>query len=202
MKLKRGHLNNQGKFVSYKMQRTVVWKSLLEFDYIHLLELDSEVKKYENCEFKLTYSYQRQEQTIHPHFIVQRNKESFLTYLLNSKRKTEDQTHQFKILSNLCRQKEYILEVIPEEEIRRQPRLSNAKIIIKYATKSLQEPAPRLLCYSFFKDKPFAKLKELELFFNQNSASKRDIFRLIYHGVLSIDINQSIRPDSLINLLA
>jgi hypothetical protein len=202
VKLKRGHFNNQGKFVSFKMQKTVIWKSMLEFDYIHLLELDSQVQQYENCDFKLVYSFGEQEHTLHPNFVVQRDEKSYLSYLLAINQKTEDQKQQLRFLINLCKEKRYNLEVVQEEEIRRQPRLSNAKIIIKYATKSLEDPLPRLLCYRLFKDKRIISLDELEVFFKHNSASKRDIFRLIYHGILSIDINRPIDAESPVTLVA
>lgn len=125
------------------MQKTVVWKSLLEFDYIHLLELDSHVQQYENCNFKLSYYLGEQEHTLHPNFIIQRSGKSYLTYLQAANQNTEDRTQHFRFLAKHCNERDYNLEIVQEKEIRRQPRLSNAKIILKYATKSLEDPHPR-----------------------------------------------------------
>ncbi|HRH40120.1 MAG TPA: hypothetical protein PKY82_00650 [Pyrinomonadaceae bacterium] len=202
MELKRGHLNNQGRFVSFKMQKSVPWKSLLEFDYLHLLELDSQVRQYENYDFKIAYLFRGQEVTLHPNFVVQRSEQTTLNYLLSEKSDNDEQFQKLKLVSKLCKANGYPLEIIPEKEIRRQPRLTNAKIILKYAAKSLENPHPRLLCYQVFKDKTCLSLNELTDYFKQNSASQRDLFQLIYFGILSIDINQPIDSDSAITLLA
>lgn len=198
MKLKRGHFNNQGKIFSFKMQLTVVWRSLLEFDYVHLLEIDSDVESYSNCNFKLEFIYSEQKHYLSPNFIVKRNEKSYLTYLLPNNQKNPNQLSKLKFISDLCREKNYILQAITEEEIRQQPRLRNAKIIRKYAAKNLNDPFTRLLCYRLFKDKKEMLLNDVISFFVHNESSKRDVFRLIYQGILSININKPFDENALV----
>lgn len=191
MKLKRGHFNNQGKFFSFKMQKTVLWRSLLEFDYIYLLEIDSKVTGYERCVFKLSYSFLEKDYILKPNFVVNRNQQKYLVYFLRTDRKGEISNQQLKFLTKICRQNGYILQIISEEAIRLQPRLSNAKVIYKYATKSIEDPLLILLCYRLFENRKSLSLAEVDSFFRANSAAKREIFRLIYHGILSVDISQT-----------
>lgn len=198
MKLKRGHLNNQGKFFSFKMQKTVLWRSLLEFDYIYLLEIDSQVTQYERCAFKLNYSFLGENHVLKPSFVVWRNQRLNLAYFLRTSRKDKFSSQQVKFLAGVCRQNGYILQIISEEAVRSQPRLSNAKIIYKYATKSIEDPLPILLCYRLFENHKSLSLAEIVAFFRANSATKRDIFRLIYHGVLSVDISQAFDDEAII----
>ena len=102
MKLKRGHFNNQGKFFSFKMQRTVLWRSLLEFDYIYLLEIDSQVTQYERCTFKLSYSFLGIDYILKPNFVVKRDPQKYLVYFLRTDRKNEISTQQLKFLTKFA----------------------------------------------------------------------------------------------------
>lgn len=172
VKLKRGHFNNQGKFFSFKMQKTVLWRTLLEFDYIYLLEIDSQVIQYERCTFKLSYSFLRIDYILKPNFIVNRHQQKYLVYFLRTNRKDEISTQQLKFLTGICRQNGYILQIISEEAVRLQPRLSNAKIIYKYATKSIEDPLLILLCYRLFENHKSLFLKEVVSFFTSNAGTK------------------------------
>jgi hypothetical protein len=177
------------------MQKTVLWRSLLEFDYIYLLEIDSEVTQYERCAFKLSYSFLEKDCILKPNFVVKRHQQQCLVYLVRNNRKDEISTQQLKFLTKICRQNGYLLQIISEDAVRLQPRLSNAKIIYKYATKSIEDPFLILLCYRLFENRKSLSLREVVSFFTTNAATKRDVFRLIYHGILSIDISQTFNED-------
>lgn len=90
------------------------------------------------------------------------------------------------------------LQTIPEEVIRLQPQLSNIKIINKYATKSIEDPVPILLCHRLFENHKSLSLTKVVSFFRSNSATKRDVFRLIYHGILSVDISQKFNDETIV----
>lgn len=180
------------------MRKSVVWKSLLEFDYIYLLELDSQIRHYETCDFKIAYLFRGQEKYLQPHFVVQGEEYSTLIYLLPTQQKSDEYFQEISLVSKLCKANGYILEVVSESETHRQPRLDNAKLILKYATKTIDNPHSRLLCYRFFENKSQVSIGELTNYFKQNSAFPKDIFRLIFLGVLKLYINQPINADAFI----
>ena len=152
--------------------------------------------QYERCTFKLSYSFLGLDYTLKPNFVVKRDQQQYLVHFLRTNRKDEISTQQLKFLTKICRQNGYILQIISEDAIRLQPRLSNAKIIYKYATKSIEDPLLILLCYRLFENRKSLSLGEVVSFFTTNAATRRDVFRLIYHGILSIDISKTFNEEA------
>jgi len=90
------------------MQKTVLWRSLLEFDYIYLLEIDSQVVQYEGCIFKLSYSFLGIDYILKPNFVVDRDQQKYLVYFLRTNRKDEISTQQLKFGNNILDSVTYI----------------------------------------------------------------------------------------------
>jgi hypothetical protein len=88
---------------------------LLGFNYLYLLELDSQVCKYENCDFKIAYLFQGQKVTLYPNFVIQGSEQTNCNYLLSEKSENDQKFQKLGFISKLCKASGYPLEIIPEK---------------------------------------------------------------------------------------
>lgn len=92
---------------------------------------------------------------------------------------------------------EYI--VLTEREIRREPRISNIKLLHKYASTRL-DYQHQILLYGFIKDRNTITLQEVEGLYASTGMGRQIVLALIWHGFLNIDINQKIAPETIIHM--
>lgn len=133
-----GTRKNTGFFPSQKNERPVAFESLLELDYIYLLEFDDDVVKYTEQPLTITYTISNRSYKYTPDFLVERkNKtqlieikpESKLQIILND----ESKFNKYKAAAQYCKSKEYSsFEIVTDNDIRNGNLLNNVKFLFAY----------------------------------------------------------------------
>lgn len=127
-----------GRFPSIKMERMIAFESLLERDFIYLLDYDARVEWFE--EQPLTIEYQHEDQTLHytPDFhvigagqqvVVECKPERFV--------ETPDNQRKFAVAHAWCLARGWEFRVVTDQQIRTGYRLANIKRLTQYARLSL-----------------------------------------------------------------
>lgn len=123
-----------GRFPSLKMKRMIAFESLLERDFIYLLDYDQHIEWYE--EQPLTIEYLHEGQTLHytPDFqlieaghpvLVECKPEHFVD--------TEENRRKFSAAREWCVQRACEFRVVTDQQVRAGYRLENIKRLTAYA---------------------------------------------------------------------
>jgi len=137
-KVSSGGRNSIGRFPSLKMGRMIAFESLLERDFIYLLDYDARVEWFE--EQPLTMEYQHDDQTLHytPDFqvvgagqqvVVECKPERFV--------ETSDNQRKFAVARAWCAARDWEFRVVTDQQIRAGHRLTNIIRLTQYARLSL-----------------------------------------------------------------
>jgi hypothetical protein len=127
-----------GRFPSIKMERMIAFESLLERDFIYLLDYDARVEWFE--EQPLTIEYEHEAQTLHytsdfhvigagQQVVVECKPERFV--------ETPDNQRKFAVARAWCVARGWEFRVVTDQQIRAGHRLSNIKRLTQYARLSL-----------------------------------------------------------------
>jgi hypothetical protein len=126
--------NIVGKFPSIKMRRMIAFESLLERDFIYLLDYDTDVEWFE--EQPLTIEYQYQGKTLHytpdfrlleseRHVLVECKPECFID--------TDDNRRKFAVARGWCGEHGWEFRIVTDRQVRTGFRLQNVKMLTRYA---------------------------------------------------------------------
>lgn len=197
---KKGWACYRGKFPSLKLGRTVRWKSYLLRDYLYLLEFDPGVLSYEESPLEVNYTRARQRLSFTADLVVQRQGVCEFVKLVRDKDLScpEGDATRLPVGSDLL--PGYVLCVITESDVRRQPRLNNIKILWRYARAPISAPEHYLLCLNFFGRSAYARLGELVDFFRGRRFTEREVFSLIFHGILRVDMTAPLTRMTVVHL--
>jgi hypothetical protein len=189
-----------GKFPSVKLMKAVWWESQLERDFIYLLEFDPDVLSYKEQPLAIFYNSNGKKRRYTPDFLVERaDKRQIIEVKPEEDAIKEENALLFKSVAPLFNKKGYEFLIATDVMIRTQPRLSNIKLLTKYARTPIN-PQHQIECYEFFTRKQEACLDEVIHFFAAKNEGIQVVYSLLYHGVLTIDLMQPIEPDSLVLL--
>ncbi len=124
-----------GKFPSLKMKRMVEFESLIERDYLYVLDYEANVVSF--SEQPLTIEYQHEDQMRHytPDFhLVRAGERSALAECKpSSKTETEENRRKFRAALAWCAEHGWDFFVVTDTQLRTGPRLENIKLMTYYA---------------------------------------------------------------------
>lgn len=195
---KKGWLTYRGKFAALKSNGTVLWKSTVVRDYLYLLEHDKDVLTYENCPLEVHYTYAGESHVLTPELRVRR-KNSLQLVKIVSVREQTDGTEGLHLPVGLNSVEGHDLRILMESEVRQQPFLNNIKALWRYARVPVKVPQYQLLCHDFFRGQGCVSLGELTEFFTRHHLSAAQVFALIFHGMLSVDMTVPLTRRSPVN---
>lgn len=188
-------------FPSLKMGRLVWADGPLEYDYLHLLEPDSEVTSYEGQPLRIRYKLkgERRLRFYTPDFLVRRGeRKQIVEVKLKKDAKKEEFQRLFRIAARACSEEGYEFIVVDEETIRLQPRLYNLKLFWRYAKTPIGSSRYRYYCRELFGEKPQVSLADVVRFFEAKNATRREVYALLFWGFLATDLMQPLCPQSII----
>jgi hypothetical protein len=195
-----GTRNLIGKFPSFKMGRIVWYESLLERDYMYLLEIDSDVISYREQPGRIYYTLDGKRRHYTPDILVERRREKQLVEVKPKKKaEAEEYRRLFRIATETCRREGYEFRVATDEMIRLQPRLNGAKLLYKYARTPLL-PQHQIVCHELFTVRREATLGEVARFFASRGIGRQVVYALIFRGVLSVDLMRPLNGDAVVRL--
>lgn len=189
------------KFPSRKLNRIVCAVSFLARDYILLLEYDHDIAFYQEQPCKIHFQHNGKVRVCAPDFlVVNRAGDRCFIRIKPVIRVIAEEDHAFfKTVSNICRERGFDFIIALENDIRQQPRLSNIGLLRRYSLTELGI-RHRILCREFFSVSPVHPLGALISFFSDNGIIEPEAvaYALIWHGVISTDLNRPLDAQSLL----
>jgi hypothetical protein len=189
------------KIPSRKLGRIVPVNSFLERDCVFILEYDHEVTFYREQPCKISYLHDNKVYAFVPDFLVvdRASVRRFVRLKPASRVIAEDDEVVFKMVSNICRTHGFEFTIIPEANIRRQPRLHNIGLLRRYSLTELGV-RHRILCREFFRLTPTPTLGALIEFFRDQGivCPEAVAYAVIWHGIFSTDLSLPLDTQSVI----
>ena len=196
-----GH-KNLGKFASVKTGRVAWYESLLEKDFMYLLDYDRDVSYWHEQPLRIRFSHGGKVHRYTPDLEVHRSAKK---ELIEIKPRHQVDSGKWDVLfraaSSICEEEGYEFLVLTDEIIRLQPRLENVKLLWKYARTPVL-PQHQIICSQFFqsrKDEPVT-LGDLIQLFTSKQLPTQTLYSLLFWGALDFDLMQPLDQDSPITL--
>jgi TnsA endonuclease N terminal len=195
-----GTKKNIGRFFSQKMQTTAVYESLLERDYMYLLEIDPEVKSYSSQPLTISYSIDKLSRRYTPDFLVERiSKTQIVEVKPIIELDLEENTKRFEYIAPNFEHQGWEFVVVTDKKIRVEPLLSNVKLLYRYKSETLSSQQ-YLSCQQYFKHKKAVELQIALQDLEKSVISRKSLYKLLFVGFLETDLMQPIGSKSYIRL--
>lgn len=183
-----------GWFASLKMQRMVAFESLVERDYIYLLDFDHQVSTYQEQPFPIYYQEAGKKRHYTPDFYFIRQDHSYLVECKHHKH-VEDAVNRpkWEAARHWCRENGATFYVVTDAYLRTGYRLENIKLLTDHARHTIDvNLKARLLCLMLGSNPP-ATIAELmtALSPQQPQTAITPILHWVYHQELFIPLDES-----------
>jgi hypothetical protein len=197
-----GAQKNIGKFSSVKTGRVAWYESLLERDYMYLLDFDPEVTYWHEQPLKIRFSYSGKTHRYTPDLEVHRDSKKQIVEV-----KAQDQVDSgkwdflFRTATSICEQEECQYVVVTDEMIRKQPKLESVKTLWKYARTPVHSQN-QILCNQFFRKRQAGQIELGDLLdlFKTERVPPQALYALLFWGALDFDLMQPLDKGCLIRL--
>ena len=197
-----GAQKNIGKFSSVKTGRVAWYESLLERDYMYLLDFDPYVTFWHEQPLRIRFTHGGKTHRYTPDLELHRDSKKQIAEV-----KSQDQIKSgawdflFRTAASICKEENYEYIVVTDEVIRIQPKLETVKKLWKYARTPVL-PQHQILCRDFFQKKRIAQVElgDLLQLFKTNSVPASCLYALLFWGALDLDLMQPLDYCSLITL--
>lgn len=180
-----------GKFPSLKLNRTVLWGSQLVRDYLYMLEFDVNVLSYSEQPLVINHVLGSLPYKYTPDFLVERSNKRQIIEIMPEDQLDEAGTGLYRSIYSACRQKGYDFLIVTDKVIQMQPRLSNIKLLLKYARTPIS-PQHQILCAKFIGRNSQATFGEMVQFFESHGTTRQVVYALMYAGEVIFDLMQPI----------
>jgi hypothetical protein len=199
----RGH-NIIGRFPSLKLRRMVDFESLIERDFVYLLDFDPTVTSF--AEQPLTIDYEHEGQILHytPDFHVVKTDQNWLVECKPQQMVgTAKNRRKFLVGHTWCVSRGWQFEVVTDEQLRWGYRLANIRFLTQFArypiNPAIKQRIQTCLAMAF---RPLT-IAELSTRINPDcpQALKIPIYHLAYHHALVLPLDSApISNDTLVYL--
>jgi hypothetical protein len=180
--------NAIGRFPSTKMGRMIAFESLLERDFIYLLDYDPTVDWFE--EQPLSIEYQQEEQLLHytpdfhlleddRHVLVECKPERFVD--------TDENRRKLAVGQAWCEKQGWEFRLVTDQQVRRGNRLQNIKLLSQYARQKVDSAVRNWIQTFLLATQTPVSLHELV----QAIAPMASIFCLAYHHEIELAIDEA-----------
>ncbi len=195
-----------GCFPSKKNGRNIRFESLIERDYIHLLEFDNDVLSYIEQPITIKYSHNNKKYRYTPDFkVIRKEKIQLIETKPHSKYsrilEDENKRRKFDAALNYCAYNNYEFKVVTDSNIRNGNLLRNIKYLFMYSSINVPAIEKDCLINKISLIMPISineLLDELRLDNSSKSQYQRYIFSLLYAQHLLTDLTQAISLKSYI----
>jgi hypothetical protein len=123
-----------GRFPSLKLGRMVAFESLIERDFIYLLDFESDVAWFAEQPLTIPYQHEGKNLSYTPDFHVIRDGRNILVECkLRKFVNTDDNQRKFAAAQAWCEAKGWVFQVVSDEQLRRGFRVHNVKLLTQFA---------------------------------------------------------------------
>ncbi|WP_228061929.1 TnsA endonuclease N-terminal domain-containing protein [[Phormidium] sp. LEGE 05292] len=180
------------------MQTGIWFESLIERDYMYLLEIDPDVESYRSQPLTISYTISNKQLKYTPDFLVKRKKfQQIVEIKPESKVHSPKNIRLFRCVAPLCQEQGYSFVVVTDKMIRVQPLLDNVKLLYRYAREPLTYKN-YIDCHQYFKERISTSLQAAQQDLTTKQISFKILMKLIFSGVLETDLMKPINSESLI----
>ena len=196
-----GH-KNLGKFASVKTGRVAWYESLLERDFMYLLDYNHDVSYWHEQPLRIRFTHGGKVHRYTPDLEVHGSGKK---QLIEVKPKVQVDSGKWEVLfraaSSICEEEGYQFLVVTDEIIRVQPRLENVKLLWKYARTPVF-PQHQVICSQFFQSRKdeLVTLGDLVQLFTRKQLPTQTLYSLLFWGALDFDLMQPLDQCSQITL--
>lgn len=198
---------NVGYFPSTKNCRNISFESLLEEDYIYLIEYEKSVLSYLEQPVAIEYYYNSRKYKYTPDFKVNRNSKIQLIEIkpkniLLKLLEKENEKRKFNAAYEYCKRMNFEFKIITDEDIRSGNVLKNIKYLYFYANIKVPSYIKLLINNVLINNSMNIETLDtnLKMLDNTYNNFKPFIYSLIYSHFLSININNPISHSSMISI--
>lgn len=182
------------------MQTGIWFESLIERDYMYLLEIDPDVKLYHSQPLTIAYTLDNKLCKYTPDFLVERgNRQQIVEIKPESRVHSPKNLRLFQCIAPLCQERGWEFLVVTDAMIRVQPLLYNLKLLYKYVTEPLTSKN-YIDCYQYFRERMPTSLQTAEQDLTSQQISRKTLMKLIFLGFLETDMMKPIDSENLITL--
>lgn len=191
-----------GKFPSLKLNRMVGYQSLIERDFIYLLDYDPAVSTYCEQPLAIGYTTDGKRRRYTPDFSLTYNQQQFLVECKHHQyMQLAENIPKWRAASDWCSAHHTTFYVITEQMMRRGYYLANVKRLIQAARYTVT-PDIKITVQSLLQANSALSIGELTTLLHPQSQTTTltAILHLAYHQFLWIPLSVPITPDSIITL--
>lgn len=199
-KIQSSRVKNFSKFPSLKKGEPIYCESLLECDFCYLAEIDPDVLYY--CEQPFTVIYYRdgKEYRYTPDFYLKKKDGNYIVEVKpKEKADSKEWKELFDIVAPILEEGGYTFVVVTDVEIRREPRLTNVKILSRY-WRIMVTHQHQAVAQAFLRKSGSAYFNDVRQFLIKKGIPVEVLYALIYWGILSIDITKPLNSRSILSL--
>jgi hypothetical protein len=184
--------NAIGRFPSFKMQRMIAFESLLERDFIYLLDYATAVTWFE--EQPLTIEYQHEGKLLHytPDFhLIEHGQQVLVECKPDHFVNTPDNQRKFAVAQAWCQACNWQFRIVTDADVRAGYRLHNVKLLTAYARLRL-DPVLRSRLYATLQSLSSATaIQELAHALRPTGPETvtAGLLHLAYHGVVDLALD-------------
>jgi hypothetical protein len=194
----RGFRKIIGNFNSKKTGRDMPFEFRLEEDALILLDYFDYVKDFNSQCVIMKYHENGVENICYPDLFV---KYDFWDAIVEIK--ASDKVYlfenRFRLQSEICKAKGFKFEVLTENEIRIEPRLSNIKTLNRFAGVMIGQDNLTIARELLSSNKKLP-LGHLEVVASEHGIELIHLYSMIYHGFLQIDLMEPLSLNSMVRL--
>jgi hypothetical protein len=195
-----GTKKNIGLFSSYKNMTGIWYESLIERDYMYLLESDPDVLSYSTQPLKIIYTWDNKPRKYTPDFLVERSSRTQIVEIKPATQVDSDKNQRlWRYVAPNCLERGWEFAVVTDEMIRVQPLLDNLKLLYKYVREPLSFHN-YIECHQYFQRQGTSSITKAETDLAPHQISRKTLLKLIFLGWLSTDLMQPLSGESLIRL--
>ncbi|MEC1718905.1 TnsA endonuclease N-terminal domain-containing protein [Schinkia azotoformans] len=190
---------------SRKCAELVAWESLLERDFIKVLDFDPLIEKIQSQPVKIEYRYKGKLHNYYPDFLAVTKEKYKILYEVKPDDKIDDEQNKvkFEVGKIYCAKKGWNFNVVSEEDIRKGYFIQNLDLIRKVDERSTKASII-IEIYNFMQESGKCKIGDL-----RNNCSnipsaefEANIYYMIYNHYFEIDlINELLSEKTLIDIV-
>jgi hypothetical protein len=180
--------NAVGRFPSTKMGRMIAFESLLERDFIYLLDYDPGVDWFEEQPLSIEYLHEIQLLHYTPDFhLLERGQHVLVECKPERFVDTEENCRKFAVAQAWCEERGWEFRLITDQQVRRGYRLQNIKLLSQYARQKV-DTATRSQIQAFVQ---VAQMPVCIHDLAQAIAPIASLFCLAYHHEIELSLDEA-----------
>ncbi len=184
-----------GYFPSTKMNRMIGYESTLELDAIRLFEADPAVQAYCEQPKQVTYTrHQRSHINTVDFVALQNGVEEFFEVKPYKRLENKETEAAYAAVAEVYREQGHYYKIFTEFDIKQQPRLSNAKELLRYVRVPLTDDH-KVITRNYLAQRRETTIKELSSYLPTPV-----VYALIWAGFLIIDHSKKLTSASFVSL--